>query len=314
MAAVSGRIALFLRTLANDYQDLLREDCLAAAHRRGYAVDVFSADSDAEKQQRQLRDVLVAPEGRRPKGVLVSPVRESLLFNAAQRAAKAGIAWVLLNRWSEQLVELRKEFSHVPIFSVNPDQVRIGRIQARQFKILLPDGGEVLYLQGPYGTSSAHRRLEGAQGELVGSSIKLVPFNSDWSIDGGERTVRDWLRIFDGRELPECVIGAQNDNMAMGARMALMRGGHLDMRVTGGRVRITGCDGSPRFGLPLVRAGELTATVVIPPVAGIAVDELASALAGGRTPPAEIVVAVSSYPDLPLLEARSRERPTAVGG
>jgi ABC-type sugar transport system substrate-binding protein len=314
MAVVSGRIALFLRTLANDYQDLLREDCLAAARRHGYVVEVFSADSDAEKQLRQIREVLDRPEGRRPKGVLVSPVRESLLFTSAQKAAKAGIGWVLLNRWSEQLVELRKEFPEAPIFAVNPDQIRIGRIQARQFKILLPDGGEVFYLQGPYGTSSAHRRFEGAQGELAGSHIKLVPFNSDWSIEGGERTVRDWLRIFDGRDLPTCVIGAQNDNMAMGARMALTNGSRQDLRATGGRICITGCDGSPRFGLPLVKAGELTATVVIPPVAGIAVDELVAALAGGRVPPAEIVVGVSSYPDLPnLAQARAKDRAAADG-
>jgi ABC-type sugar transport system substrate-binding protein len=287
--------------LANDYQDLLREDCLAAARRHDLAVDVFTADSDAEKQLRQIRDVLEAPEARRPRGVLVSPVRESLLFTVAHRAAKLGVGWVLLNRFSEQLVDLRKEFPEIPIFSVNPDQVRIGRIQARQFKILLPGGGEVFYLQGPYGTSSAHRRFEGAQGELAGSPIKLVPFNSDWSIEGGERTVRDWLRIFDGRDLPDCVIGAQNDNMAMGARMALMKGPHHDFRTVSGKISITGCDGSPRFGLPLVKAGELTATVVIPPVAGIAVDQLVKALAGKRMPPAEIVVEVSSYPDLPRL-------------
>ena len=312
---MSGRIALFLRTLANDYQDLLREDCLAAARRHGLIVEVFSAESDAEKQLRQIRDVLDAPEGRRPRGVLVSPVRESLLFTVAHKAAKLGVAWVLLNRWSEQLVELRNEFPQIPIFSVNPDQIRIGRIQARQFKILLPEGGEVFYLQGPYGTSSAHRRLEGAQGELAGSPIKLVPFNSDWSIDGGERTVRNWLQIFDGRELPDCVIGAQNDNMAMGARMALMKGPHHDLRTVAGRISITGCDGSPRFGLPLVKAGELRATVVIPPVAGIAVDQLVKALASGRIPPAEIVVEVSSYPDLTLLaQAVAKERPAAAGG
>jgi ABC-type sugar transport system substrate-binding protein len=314
MAVVSGCIALFLRTLANDYQDLLREDCLEAARRHGYVVEVFSADSDAEKQFRQIRLVLDRPDGRRPKGVLVSPVRESLLLTAAHKAAKAGIAWVLLNRYSEQIVELRKEFPEVPIFAVNPDQFCIGRIQARQFKILLPDGGEVLYLQGPYGTSSTHRRFEGVESELAGSPIKLVPFNSDWSIEGGEQTVRDWLRIFDGRKLPKRIIGAQNDNMAMGARMALMKGPHQDLRSTRGRMSITGCDGSPRFGLPLVKAGELTATVVIPPVAGIAVEELAAALAGSGIPPAEIVVGVSSFPDLPALESRAKSRAAAAGG
>src|SRR4051812_504161 len=67
-------IALFLRTLANDYQDLLREDCLAAAGRRGYEVTVFSADNDSDRQSRQIRECLAEKGSRRPTVVFVSPV------------------------------------------------------------------------------------------------------------------------------------------------------------------------------------------------------------------------------------------------
>src|SRR3954452_5989040 len=59
-------IALFLRTLANDYQEMLREDCIAAGARRGYAVSVFSADNDPDRQARQIRDCLASNEDARP--------------------------------------------------------------------------------------------------------------------------------------------------------------------------------------------------------------------------------------------------------
>ena len=130
----------------------------------------------------------------------MSPGGDKSSSTVAHKAAKLGVAWVLLNRWSEQLVELRNEFPQIPISSGQPRFIRIGRIQARQFKILLPEGGEVFYLQGPYGTSfSPIEELEGAGRAAVESPIKLVPFNSDWFIDGGERTVRT-VEIFYGRE------------------------------------------------------------------------------------------------------------------
>ncbi len=303
---VGRRIALFLRAVGNDYQDLLREDCQAAATRRGFALEVFSADGDGDKQVRQIRNSLDAPEILRPIAMLVSPVRESVLLTAAREAARMGIGWIILNRWNDSLLDLRGEFPRLPIFAVNPDQKEVGRIQARQFKILLPHGGELLYIQGPIGTSSAYRRFIGMRDELAGAPINVVTFNSDWSTEGGERATQEWLRIFGGRQLPPCVVGAQNDNMAMGARKALMERPNLQQRAAASQVPVTGCDGSPAYGQQLVKIGRLTATVVIPPVAGRAVDELASMLENGRAPPAEITVGVSSYPDLSRLARPAR--------
>src|SRR3954471_17095722 len=101
-------IALFLRTLANDYQDLLREDCLAAAGQRGYAVTVYSADNDPDRQAPQIREVLAEKGAQRATVILVSPVRESTLLLTAYEAARAGVGWIVLNRSSDYLPELRK--------------------------------------------------------------------------------------------------------------------------------------------------------------------------------------------------------------
>jgi ABC-type sugar transport system substrate-binding protein len=232
---------------------------------------------------------------------MVSPVRESTLMQTVPDALRVGVGWIALSRWSDSLSEQRVKFASVPLFCVMPDHEEIGRVQALQFKALLPHGGELVYIRGPLGTFSADRRLEGMRKELAGSSLQPVIFNSDWSSDGGERAIGDFIRVFGGRELPPCVVGAQNDAMAMGAREALLKAAARNKSRVSVRFAVTGCDGSPSYGKRLVSEGKLTATVVIPSVSGRAVVELASTLDGGPPPPLTITVGVHSFPAVDLL-------------
>ena len=299
------RIGLFLQARDNDYQQLLRDDCLAAASQRGFSVKVFFADGDADRQVQQLQEVLHEPPTKRALAVMVSPVRESTLMPVVHDALRAGVGWVVLSRWSDYLSGQQARFPGVPVLCVLPDHEEIGRIQALQFKAFLPDGGELVYIRGPLGTFSAERRLAGMQKGLAGSTLRPVIFNSNWSNEGGERAMSDWIRVFGGRELPPCVVGAQNDSMAMGARQALLRAVGTNKRAPVKHIVVTGCDGSPSYGRRLVSEGQLAATVVVPPVSGRALAELASVLDGGPPPPLAITVGVHSYPDVNLLAPRS---------
>jgi ABC-type sugar transport system substrate-binding protein len=301
-----ARIALFLLSNDNDYQRLLEEDCLAASRRRNSTLRVFSANTDHDTQERQIRTALALPAAQRPTVLLVCPVREASLRTVAREAAAQGIAWVLLNRWSDYVLALRTEFPNVPIFSVSPDQHEIGRIQARQFRLLLPSGGELLYIRGPLGASSAQRRFSAMQEELAGLPFKVTAINSDWTYDGGQRAMQEWIQIFRRQTFPEFLVGAQNDSMAMGARQALLEWASAGQRAVE-HVRFTGCDGLASYGQRQVSDGELVATVVVPSVAGRAIDELVST-APGRAPSAEILLRVTSYPDLPTLERALRAK------
>ncbi len=304
------RIALFLLSGNNDYQRLLEEDCFAAARRRNGSVQVFSAGVDHDTQERQIRSVLAQSPVRRPTVLFVCPVGETSLRIVARDAVTQGVGWVLLNRWSDYLLALRDEFPHVPIFSVSPDQHEIGQIQGQQFKLLLPKGGELVYIRGPLGTSSAQRRFSAVQDELAGLPFKVVAINSDWTSEGATRAMNEWLQIFHRGKFPEFLVGAQNDSMAIGARKALLDWARAGQRAVE-HVRFTGVDGLPAHGQRLVSEGELAATVVVPSVAARAVDEVASMLERGRAPSAEILLRVSSYPELPVLERaiRAKARP-----
>jgi ABC-type sugar transport system substrate-binding protein len=304
----ASRIALFLLSNDNDYQRLLEEDCLAAARRRNSGARVFSANADHDTQERQIRAALALPAGQRPTLLLVCPVREASLRIVAREAVAQGIGWVLLNRWSDYLLVLREEFPHVPVFSVSPDQYEIGRIQARQFKLLSPGGGELVYIRGPLGASSAQRRFSAMQEELMGTPFEIAAINSDWTSEGGERAMTEWLQIFRRGTVPKFLVGAQNDSMAQGARRALLDWART-MKQTTEQVYFTGCDGLPAHGQRLVSDGQLAATIIVPSVAARAVDEAVSMLPSGRAPAAEILLGVASYPDLPGLERAIRAKP-----
>src|SRR5580693_6872808 len=109
------RIALYLIN-TQDYSELLRDECLATGHAYGFDVRVFFADNDPTRQVSQIEGCLNEREGARPTALLVHPVREVVLISTAHRAARLGLAWVLLNRWSDSVVDLRAEFPHLPVF------------------------------------------------------------------------------------------------------------------------------------------------------------------------------------------------------
>jgi len=292
--------ALFLRTLANDYQERLRDDCLATCSRLGFSLDIFSADNDADQQLRQIQQFLTKTS-KGSAAILVSPVRERDLLGAGYDAARKGLAWVILNRATGYLSDLRNQFPGSLVFSVNSDQHEIGAIQGRQFKLLLPNGGELFYLRGPMTTSSAKGRLLGVEQEIADASINMVTFTADWSAEAAEKATRDWLRILRNADVPRCMIGAQNDDMAMGARRALMNEAVSESRAEVRRIRVTGCDGSPAYGQRWVSEGALAATVLVPSVAGTAIEEIASAMNGTGRPPLAVTVRGSSYPPLNVL-------------
>jgi ABC-type sugar transport system substrate-binding protein len=304
----ASRIALFLLSSDNDYQRLLEEDCLAAARRRNISVRVFSANADHDTQERQIRAALALPATQRPTVLLVCPVREASLHIVAREAVAQSIGWVLLNRWSDYLLVLREEFPQVPVFAVSPDQYEIGRIQARQFRLLSPLGGELVYIRGPLGASSAQRRFSAMQEELEGSPFNVSAINSDWTGDGGELAMKEWLQVFRRGTVPKFLVGAQNDSMALGARRALFNWA-TSAKQTIEHVRFTGCDGLTAHGQRWVSDGQLAATIVVPSVAARAVDEMATMLEHGRAPAAEILLRVASHPDLQLLGRAARSKP-----
>jgi ABC-type sugar transport system substrate-binding protein len=307
------KISIFLRSLDNDYQTLLRESCRVAARRHQFSLREVSAHNDSDRQVSQIRECLAEPEAIRPRALIVFPVMEVLLRPVAEAAARLGVAFVILNRPWGYLEELRRQHPKVPLFSVMPDQKDIGRIQGQQFRWLLRRRGLLLYITGTSGTASAELRLEGMKRELTDVEAEIVVEPGDWSMASGVSPVENWLRNRGAETATNLVVGAQNDSMAMGARSALVSAAVAMKHPELADVPVTGCDGTPTYGLELVTTRELAATVVVPPTTDRAVDELAHAFSTGRVPTADISLGVTSFPDLAEVGAATRASTKLAG-
>ncbi len=287
---MNRKVVVGLLSRQQEYQLLQAHDAEAAARRNGLEIEVVYADMNPLEQIHQLFKFIHAPAEDRPAVIVVETVVGEGLERVARNAVQAGIGWVVLNHKIPYLKELREKHPGLLIGSVGTDQLEIGRIQGRQFKLLLPSGGNVLYLQGPPDTAVAQERLRGAKESIAGSKIELRVLSGQWTEASGEKAVRGWLRLKSSDTLPPDLVGSQNDTMAMGARRAIEA-----LVPERSSVPFTGCDGLPEGGQRLVREGRLAATVIAPSNTGPALDLVAKALRGEPTS-AEVTLKPTSYP------------------
>jgi ribose transport system substrate-binding protein len=227
------------------------------------------------------------------------PVGGTALPQVARAAAAAKIGWAVLNRDANYIAELRQT-SAAPVFSVSSDHLEIGRIQGRQFAALLPQGGSVLYIQGPAENSAAKERTAGMQ-ETKPATIQLTLLRGQWTEDSAQRAVRSWLMLSTSQKMAVDLIGAQDDSMAVGARKAFQELTNEADREKWLSMPFTGCDGLPKTGQTWVRSGLLAATVFVPPNAGQAIEMFVQAIQHGKQPPERALTMPASIPPLDAL-------------
>jgi ABC-type sugar transport system substrate-binding protein len=299
---VPPQVIVALQDESQEYHRTQAADAREAAARAGLTVEVVFAENNAVLQIHQVFKHVHAPEDQRPLAIVVHSVTGEGLARVARGAVAARIGWFILNRRVDYLDALRDLQPGLPVGCVTPDQEEIGRIHARQAHKLVPGGGMLLYVQGPPDTSAAQDRLRATQEGLAVASFRWKVVNGDWTEGSAQTAVAAWLKLSTA-ERPALVV-AQSDAMAVGARRALVR---HDASWAG--VPVLGCDGHVDGGQRLVAAGELAATIVMPPTAGAAVGLVARWLRDRQQPPARVVLPPSSYPPEAQLRMRIAGRP-----
>ena len=296
------RFLVSLTTSDNDYQLEQAQSAEQMARKLGVEIQIVYADNDAITQSTQILKAVQADENERPDAVIFEPVGGTALPQAARAAASAGIGWAVLNRDASYIPELRRS-SSAPIFSVSSDHLEIGRIQGRQFAALLPQGGSILYMQGPGENSAAKERTMGMQ-ETKPPNIHFTLLSGQWTKESAQRAVRSWLKLSTSQKAAIDLIGAQNDAMALGARKAFEELSSESERERWLKLPFTGCDGLPNTGEAWVRTGLLTATVFVPPNAGQAIETLVDAIQNGKKAPERALTVPVSIPALQELKPR----------
>ncbi len=283
-------VVIALTTRDNDYQAEQSASAAEVASRLGVKINVIYADNNAVDQCQQLVKV-IQDKAQRPDAILVEPVGTPM-YQVAKAAVAAGIGWGILNREADYIPELRRT-APVPVFAVSPDQEEVGRIQGKQLAALASEGN-ILYIEGPSASSAANLRTKGMLSTKP-SKVEMKVLKGDWSERSAHQAVTSWLSLSTSSQLQIRAVVCQNDAMAMGAREAFASLPEA-ARERWLNTPFMGCDGVTKTGQEWVRSGQLRATVVIPPMAGLALEMLVNAASTRSMPAERTLCAPRSFP------------------
>jgi ABC-type sugar transport system substrate-binding protein len=303
----------FLVSLTNNDNDYQQEQASAAektARRLGVDVKIIHANNDAVAQSQQLLHYVQDASVTRPDAIMFEPAGGTAFPQVARAAVAAGIGWVVLNHEVDYVLELRRTYK-VPIFSISSNHEEVGKIQGKQFAALLPNGGNILYIEGPANSSAAKERTLGMN-RTKPANIQVKTMRANWTEESAHRTVSSWLRLSTSQESRIDLVGAQDDSMAMGARKAFSEIAEND-RARWMKIPFTGCDGMPKTGQAWVRNGTLAATVFIRQNTDLAIEMLVDAIKKGSTLPEHKVTDPESVPSLADLAASAGKMHRSAG-
>lgn len=293
----------FLVSLTNDDNDYQQEQAAAAekaARRLGVDVKIIHANNDALAQSQQLLHYVQDSSVAKPDAILFEPAGGTAFPQVARAAAAAGIGWVVLNHDADYIMELRRMYK-VPVFAVSANHEEIGEIQGQQFAALLPNGGSILYVEGPNNSSAAKQRSVGMN-RAKPANIQVKAMRANWTEESAHKTVSSWLRLQTSQQSKIDLVGAQDDSMAMGARKAFSEIAEGE-RARWMKIPITGCDGMPKTGQAWVKNGMLAATIFIRPNTDLAMEMLAETFRTGAVLPERKTTEPESIPSLAELTA-----------
>jgi ABC-type sugar transport system substrate-binding protein len=305
------RFVVSLTTDDNDYQMEQAAAAEETGRRLGVAVEIIYAGNDSITQSQQLLKFIQSSQTH-PDGIIFEPVGGTALPQVARAAASAGMGWVVLNRDAEYLSEFRRTYK-VPMFAVTSDHEAIGRIQGRQFASLLPNGGAVLYITGPSESLAAKQRTAGML-ETKPAEVQVKMMKAQWTEASAHRAVSSWLRLSTSQQSVIDLIAGQDDSMAMGARKAFQELPDEAAQSRWLKLPYLGCDGLPKTGQAWVKQGLLSATVVVPPNTGQALEMLVKAIQGSASPSECVLTRPSSFPPIEALAANCAKKNASVAG
>lgn len=223
----------------------LREDMSAKAKTMpdGVSLQFVDARADVNKQLDQVQELI----GKKVDALIVNPVDTAATARITKIAVAAGIPLVYVNR--------RPDDPKLPegVATVTSDDVEAGRLQMQYIAEKMGGKGSVMILLGDLANNSTKGRTDGVKEVLKKyPGIKIDQEQTGiWSRQKGMDLTNDW--ITQGRTFN--AVMANNDEMAIGAAMALKQAG-----IKQGTVFVAGVDGTPD-GLNAVTRGDLTVSV-----------------------------------------------------
>jgi len=290
----SRLITVLLLTDGQDFQRTQEQSAQDACDREGFEIEVAYADNSPAMQMRQVLEYIERPLNLRPAALAIELASAPAAFTQVAKATlAAGVGWVELSSGASAVELLRHEFPGHLVASVGVDETAIGELHAAQCRALLPNGGTILYIEGPSVNTIVKARRLALERGLEGSSITIEKsLAADWTEDGAAQATIAWLQQASSGRVQPALVCAQNDAMAVGVRK-VARARHVGWA----GVPVLGCDGVHTVGQRYVKEGILAATITKPATAGPAVDWVVRTLRGQRLP-RKVVLSPASFPSI----------------
>ncbi|AZE54799.1 Sugar ABC transporter, substrate-binding protein [Pseudomonas synxantha] len=243
------RIGVSIARVDDNFMTYVRSGLEAAAKQQDVQIQFEDAQGDVVRQLNQVEGFL----NQKVDAVIVLPVDTAATANITRAAVAAKTPLVYVNRHPDERT-LPKG-----VVTVASNDIEAGQLQMRYLAEKLDGQGNVAIIMGDLAQNATHDRTEGARQVLKDfPGIKIVEQQSaEWQRNKGMDLTSNWLLA--GTQFDAIV--ANNDEMAIGAAMALQQAGKAK-----GEIAIVGIDGLPD-GLAAIKRGLLAASVFQDPKA-----------------------------------------------
>ncbi len=246
-SSIGGEKPLVVFSQANSqdpWRQVFDAEIKQAAAEAGAEIqfEMVEAHGDAETQISQVESFLV----KKPKVLLISPHSESLT-PVCEKAFDQGIPIVLLDRG----IDSQKYTTRIA-----GDNVQIGRDAAKYIAQKLGGKGTVVVIQGVQAATATTERENGAM-EVWKKDFPGIKTVGDQHCDYQRVKAHDWMVSFLQTNPQFDAVYAHNDEMAIGAAMAMQEKGIK------GKI-VVGVDACQLEVMNKIKSGELTATFLYP--------------------------------------------------
>lgn len=264
-ASIEGKVGLSLNSLAFAYGVVMKEEAEDQVKKSFPGIDLTVTDGQGSGQkQSQDVDDLVA---RGIKVLLISPYQADSLVPAIERAKKAGVKVITVDRSANADVES----------FISPDDEANGMAVGEYLAKKLGGKGKIIEITGTPGASATIARGGGfhkAIDKYPGIQV-VAQQNGDYLRGPSLKVTEDLLQRYKKGSFD--AIFAHADEMSVGVAQALREAGR------DGEVPVVSIN-AEEAGLDLIKGGQLDATAVYSTVAREGIIAAAKVIAGEKLP------------------------------
>ncbi|RMO96322.1 Sugar ABC transporter periplasmic sugar-binding protein [Pseudomonas syringae pv. philadelphi] len=242
-AVADYRIGVSIARVDDNFMTYVRNGLADAAKKENVQIQFEDAQGDVVRQLNQVQGFL----NQKVDAIIVLPVDTSATANITRASVEAKTPLVYVNRHPDE--------RNLPkgVVTVASNDIEAGQLQMRYLAEKLGGKGNLAIIMGDLAQNATRDRTEGVEQVLKDyPGIKIVEQQSaEWQRHKGMDLTSNWLLA--GSRFDAVV--ANNDEMAIGAAMALQQAGKAK-----GEIAIIGIDGLPD-GLAAIKRGMLVASV-----------------------------------------------------